>query len=107
MTANRADAVLGLVLDILDDCDGAFTALDITRAARPLIDPPPTTEEVSAVFDVLTHPLVDGIAAGDHGAYVRIPRDDLATRTWNLLAELDDEGVDADERTRQLEDDRY
>lgn len=104
MTVHRADAILGLVTDIIDD---SFTALDITRAARPLIGPPPTTQEVSAAFDVLTHPLIDGTTAGGHDAYVRNPGDDLATRVWNLLAKLNDEEVDADKHARQPEDDRY
>ncbi|MCP9624817.1 hypothetical protein FOH10_12070 [Nocardia otitidiscaviarum] len=56
MTVHRADAILGLVIDIIDDSHGPFTAREITRATRPLIDPPPTLDEVAAVLDMLAHP---------------------------------------------------
>lgn len=35
MTVHRADAILGLVIDIIDDSHGPFTAREITRATRP------------------------------------------------------------------------
>ncbi|MBF6136622.1 hypothetical protein IU501_26935 [Nocardia otitidiscaviarum] len=105
MTVHRADAILGLVIDIIDDSHGPFTAREITRATRPLIDPPPTLDEVAAVLDMLAHPDIAGISARSDGTFERVPGVGITELLWQAL---DDDSEDEDSYVFLAEvDDRY
>ncbi|WP_029923837.1 hypothetical protein [Nocardia otitidiscaviarum] len=90
MTVHRADAILGLVIDIIDDSHGTFTAREITRATRPLIDPPPTLDEVATVLDMLAHPDIAGISARGDGTFEHVPGVDIVELLWQTLNDDED-----------------
>ncbi|SUD48851.1 Uncharacterised protein [Nocardia otitidiscaviarum] len=106
MTVHRADAILGLVIDIIDDSHGPFTAREITRATRPMIDPPPTLDEVAAVLDMLAHPDIAGISARSDGTFEPVPGVDIVELLWQALNDDDSDDEDSDQFLAEV-DDRY
>ncbi|WP_433661123.1 hypothetical protein ACQPW1_02270 [Nocardia sp. CA-128927] len=65
-----------------------ITALDIYRVVRRTVDPPPSVDEVAAVLEFLSSPLVGGVLKTEGGYLPGLEAETVAQRLLDLAEPL-------------------
>lgn len=65
-----------------------ITALDVYRVVRRVVDPPPNADEVGAVLEFLSSPLLGGVVKTDGGYLPRADAGAVAQRLLDLAEPL-------------------